>query len=86
MASAGEIVIDWSGVPILFDAETPKGRPIGEGGGYFASYPGEFADFAQAILHGRPPAAGPASALGELRVALALYRSVESRRWEPVWE
>lgn len=50
------------------------------------SYPGEFADFAAAVLDGRPPAAGAEAALGELRVALALYRSVETRRWEKVWE
>jgi hypothetical protein len=24
--------------------------------------------------------------LGELRTALAMYRSMESRRWEKVWE
>jgi predicted dehydrogenase len=59
---------------------------VGEVGGYVRSYPGEFADFAAAVLDGRPLAAGPEQSLGELRVALALYRSAETKRWEKVWE
>jgi predicted dehydrogenase len=43
------------------------------------------ADFASAVLHGTPPAAPPAYALGELRLALAMYRSAETQRWEKVW-
>ena len=50
------------------------------------SYAGEFEDFAAAVIDGRPLAAGPEFALGELRTALALYRSAESRCWEKVWD
>jgi len=84
--SRGEITIERSGCVLLWTDEHPTGEPIGEVGGYHRSYPGEFADFAAAVLDGRPPAAGPEMAVGELRVALALYRSAETRRWEKVWE
>lgn len=84
--SAGEIAIERPGRVVLFDAESPGGRQVGEEGGYGRSYPGQFADFEAAVLDGRPLAAGPEMAVGELRTALALYRSVASGRWEPVWE
>jgi UDP-N-acetyl-2-amino-2-deoxyglucuronate dehydrogenase len=80
----GEITVERPGRVMLFDAESPDGRQVGEVGGYLRSYPGEFADFAAAVLDGRVPAAGPEVALGELRVALALYRSTTSRAWEKV--
>jgi len=44
------------------------------------------ADFAQAVLEGTPLAAGPEESLGELRTALAMYRSAESHKWEKVWD
>ena len=43
----------------------------------------ELADFAPAVLHGTPPAAPAEYALGELRLALAMYRSA---RDEPLGE
>ncbi len=81
----GEITVERPGRAVLWNAEYPNGRP-GEVGGYQRSYPGEFEDFAAAVLDGRTLAAGPEAALGELRTALALYRSAETRRWEKVWE
>lgn len=84
--AGGEITIERPGRVVLWDAADPKGRQVGEVGGYMRSYPGEFADFEAAVLDGAEPAAGPESALGELRVALALYRSVATGRWEKVWE
>lgn len=80
----GEITVERPGRVVVWDAGTPDGRQVGEVGGYLRSYPGEFADFTAAVLDGRPLAAGPEVALGELRVALALYRSIETRRWESV--
>ena len=82
----GEITIDGLGQVVLYDREHVGGRRIAEPRGYFESYPPEFADFVGAVLHGRPLAAGPEHALGELRTALAMYRSVQTKRWEPVWE
>ena len=37
-------------------------------------------------MDGKTLDAGPEQALGELRAALAIYRSAESGRWEPVWD
>ena len=82
----GEITIERPGRVVLWDADHRDGQQIGDVGGYQQSYPGEFADFAAAVLDGTPLAAGPEAALGELRVALALYRSAETRRWEKVWQ
>ncbi|GIS19983.1 MAG: hypothetical protein CM15mP120_18990 [Pseudomonadota bacterium] len=39
----------------------------------------------EVVLDAKTMAATPAYALGELRTALALYRSIESGRWEKVW-
>ena len=51
-----------------------------------ASFGYELADFAQAVLAGTPLVAGPEQSLGELRCALAIYRSAASRQWEKVWD
>jgi len=85
-AARGELTIERPGRVLLWDAEHRDGQQIGDVGGYQRSYPGEFADFAAAVLDGTPLAAGPEAAIGELRVARALYRSAETRRWERVWE
>ncbi len=49
------------------------------------SFGHELNDFASAVLHGSPLQAEPEDSLGELRTALAMYRSAESRQWESVW-
>ena len=88
VGTKGEIVIEggFAGGIRLFDAEHREGRLMAEPQGYAKSFGPELDDFAEAVLRGRPPAAGPEQALGELRTALAIYRSVESRRWEKVWD
>jgi predicted dehydrogenase len=48
------------------------------------SFVGENQDFANAILDGTPLAAGPESAVQDLRVALAIYRSAASGNWESI--
>ena len=63
--------------------------------GYLASFGLELADFARAVATGAascvpsvPTDSGlsqPEHALGELEVALALYRSAETGAWEDVW-
>ena len=83
--TAGEIAIDGLGGVRVFDEQSRGGRVEGEPGGYMQSYAGEFSDFEAAVLDGRPLAAGPESALGELRTALAMYRSAETHSWEKVW-
>lgn len=44
----------------------------------------ELADFAAAVLDGTELAAPPEDAVADLRVALAIYRSADTRRWEKV--
>ncbi len=83
--TTGEITVEGSGWVKLWDGSEPRGKKIGAQGGYLQSYEGELADFASAAMHGTPPAATAAYALGELRLALAMYRSAETGRWEKVW-
>ena len=85
----GIIVIEKGsqGRVLLYDRQHRQGREImpaeeKKKGAYGL----ELADFAQAILHGTPPAAGPEDSLGELRTALAMYRSAESKQWEKAWD
>jgi UDP-N-acetyl-2-amino-2-deoxyglucuronate dehydrogenase len=90
--SLGEIVVQGGrgGGVLFFDRHTPQGRdltpdllPLGKNRG--AAFGLELDDFCHAVLDGRPPAAGPEVSLGELRTALAMYRSARTQRWEKVW-
>lgn len=84
----GEIIIEggFVGGLLLFNADHRDGQRVADPKGYAKSFGPELKDFADVILDGVPPAAGPEFSLGELRTALALYRSAQSGRWEPVWE
>ena len=87
----GEITIENSlgggeGGVMLFDENNRNGKLVMKQRGYPASFIGEFADFCKVILDGKTPDAGPEVSLGELRTALAMYRSADSNRWENVWE
>ena len=84
----GEIVIDggFAGGIRLHDADHRDGLLVMEPQGYAKSFGPELEDFARAVLDGKALAAGPEEALGELRTALAVYRSTASRTWERVWD
>jgi predicted dehydrogenase len=83
----GELTIDGSfgGGMRLYDAANRQGKTLMEPQGYAKSFGPELEDFAGAVLDGKPLEAGPEQALGELRMALAIYRSAASRQWEKVW-
>lgn len=81
----GELTIEGIGRVKLYDGTEPRGTVVGTGN-YLQSYEGELADFAAVVLDGVTPAAGPEQSLGELRAALAMYRSAKTDRWESVWE
>lgn len=84
----GEITINagLDGAEIrLYDKENPDGIQLFSSPGYVESFGYELADFAAAVLDGKALDAGPEQAMGELRTALAIYRSVETDKWEPVW-
>jgi predicted dehydrogenase len=87
--SAGEIVVEkgLDGRVLLFNQDHPQGETImTKHAGRMAAFGYELHDFECAVLDGKPLAAGPEYSLGELRTALAIYRSAESRQWEKVWE
>jgi len=81
--TAGDLVIDVVGRVKLYDGSDPRGTVVGQGG-YLRSYEGQIAAFEAAVLDGVAPPADAAYSLGELRAALAMYRSAASGRWEPV--
>jgi UDP-N-acetyl-2-amino-2-deoxyglucuronate dehydrogenase len=82
--SGGELVVEAFGAVRLFDGSDPEGVVIAKGN-YFQSYASQLIDFESAVLDGQSPAASAEYALGELRGALAMYRSAESGHWERVW-
>ena len=88
IGTRGELVIEggFHGGLHLYDADHRDGRLVLEPQGYPKSFGAELEDFASAVLDGTPLAAGPEQSLGELRAALAMYRSADSKRWEKVWE
>lgn len=83
----GELVLDgaFGGGIRLYDRENRQGKALMEPAGYAKSFGPELEDFARAVLDGKALDAGPEQALGELRTALAIYRSATSRQWEKVW-
>lgn len=81
--SAGEVVVTNNAEVLLFTEEHPKGKTVP----WKYRHPHGLCllDFAKAVLLGVPPAADAMDSLGELRAALAIYRSHESLKWEPIW-
>ena len=85
----GELVIERGrdGRLLLFNGEHPEGLAVMSAfEGKVASYGVELHDFSCAVLDGKELEASPAFSLGELRTAFAMYRSVDSGRWEKVWD
>ena len=86
--SGGEIVIEHGreGRLLLFNTTNPEGKTVMQTfPGKVDSYGAELHDFSLAVLEGKALEASPGFSLGELRTAQAMYRSVESGRWEKVW-
>jgi predicted dehydrogenase len=70
---------------MLYSKEYPAGVEVLSADEKKASAFGlELADFARAVLEGIPLIAGPEESLGELRTALAIYRSAKNHQWERV--
>lgn len=82
--TTGEIIVGGDGRTVLYDGSDRHGTVVASGG-YLESYDAQLAAFEAAALDGQQPAVGPDYALGELRAALAMYRSAETHSWEPVW-
>jgi len=87
-ASAGRVVVRRAWLAQLNQIGARGQRPRAaelRAPGKVDSYGAELRDFSLAVLEGKPLDAAPEYFLGELRTALAMYRSAESRRWEKVW-
>ncbi|MCY3919249.1 MAG: Gfo/Idh/MocA family oxidoreductase [Chloroflexi bacterium] len=85
--TAGEIVSERGGPGrlLLYDAAHPDGEVVLDSlDGRRDAFGVELDEFSRAVLHGAPLTAGPADSLGELRTALAIYRSALSGGWERV--
>jgi predicted dehydrogenase len=84
--TTGELTVEGSGWVKCYDGSDWRGTKVGTQGGYLSSYEGEWRDFFTVVRNGAAPAASAEFALGELRTALAMYRSAETGRWERVWD
>ncbi len=85
----GELLVEKGrgGRLLLYSKDHPEGKVLLEkDAGRDASFGYELQDFALAVLEGKALAAGPEYSLGELRTALAIYRSAETKQWEKVWD
>jgi len=82
--TTGEIVVELGGRVMVYDGSDPGGIVAGHGS-YLQSFIDQLAAFEAAVLDGVQPVAAAEYAVGELRGALAMYRSAETRQWEPVW-
>lgn len=84
----GELIIERGrhGRLMLYNREHESGMVVMSAfEGKAASYGVELHDFSCHVLDDSELAAPPEFALGELRTALAMYRSVQSGTWENVW-
>lgn len=86
--SDGEIILERGreGRLMVYNQKHPSGHAVMSSyEGKADSYGAELKDFSEAVLDGSELAAAPEFAMGELRTAMAMYRSEETRRWEKVW-
>ena len=86
--SDGEIVLERGreGRLMVYNHEHPSGYAVMNSyDGKVDSYGEELRDFSKAVLDGQQMAATPEFAMGELRTALAMYRSEKTKTWEKVW-
>jgi len=86
LGDRGEIVITNKDIR-LYTAETPDGKlELDPPQGYWGSFAPELEDFANAILHNKKLAAEAEFSVGEMRTALAIYKSAKTGQWVKVWE
>ena len=84
----GEITIGGgfkAGVTV-YDREHVNGESQGPALGYSESFPPEIGAFVSAALDGKPLDADAMYCSGEPRISWAIYRSLESKQWEKVWD
>ena len=68
----------------IYNPQSPKGKHISSLGGYSAAFTPQMTTFLDAVTSRKKiPDSGP-KALGEVLVAKATYKSVQSKKWEEV--
>ncbi|XP_065175709.1 glucose--fructose oxidoreductase-like isoform X3 [Sycon ciliatum] len=86
--SKGEITIGGgfkAGVTV-YDREHVNGESQGPALGYMESFPPEIEAFVGAALDSKPLDADAMYCSGEPRIVWAIYRSLQSKQWEKVWD
>ena len=68
----------------VYNDHSPDGQFIPSLGGYSAAFTPQMSAFLDAVLTGKPVANNALKALGEVMVAKATYKSVQSKKWEEV--
>ena len=68
----------------LYNNDHPKGKYIPSLGGYSAAFTPQMTTFLDAITSGQRIPDSGYKALGEVLVAKATYKSVQSKKWEEV--
>eukprot|EP00117_Sycon_ciliatum_P031268 scpid65366/ scgid24490/ len=86
--SKGEITIGggFKGGVTVYDREHVNGESQGPALGYMESFPPEIEAFVGAALDSKPLDADAMYCSGEPRIVWAIYRSLQSKQWEKVWD
>ena len=70
----------------VYDKDNVDGQSQGPAQGYFESFPPEIDAFLAAALDKKPLEADAMYCSGEPRITWAVYRSLQSKQWEKVWD
>ena len=68
----------------VYTQEHPSGQDLGNLGGYSAAFTPQMEQFLAAVVGGYRLEDSGKEALGEVGVAQAVYRSLETRQWEKI--
>lgn len=68
----------------MYTEECPTGQDLGNLGGYTAAFTPQMEQFLGAVVGGCQLEDSGREALGEVGVAQAVYRSLETRQWEKI--
>ena len=68
----------------LYNKDHPKGKHFPSFGGYSAAFTPQMITFLDAVTSGQQIPESGTKALGEVLVAKATYKSIQSKTWEEV--
>ena len=86
LSSQGEIMIHGSfdGGLTCVTNHTPNSTTYDTLGGYMASFQPQMQAFVDAVLYNKPVKNTVEYAMGEIMVAMAVYKSIKTKKWEKV--